>query len=363
MKRLPAPLEIVVWPLSVLYSAVMRVRNWLYDSGILKSHSFHRPIISIGNLTAGGTGKTPLTAYLIEELLKRRKRVGVISRGYGGEVRGSEEVKVDPDADSGRKASFEAAGRYGDEPTWLALRFFKKVPVFVGRDKVKTAETLLSKHNVDLILADDAFQHRRLARSLDIVVIDASEPRWHYRSLPLGRLREGFRSLKRAQVVFLTKVNLVEDYRLTEIRQILQSYQKRFQFKIIEMESTISHFVPLNDDPGKTLKCTDLAGKKVLLVSGIGRPETFLTLVNQATGAEIADYLIYPDHHDYMGNALTTITDRQRELGVDAILMTEKDAVKLKGCLLKSPCFVSQLVSRPVSEIESFYDAVDRLAR
>jgi tetraacyldisaccharide 4'-kinase len=339
-----------------LYSGLMRGRNFAYDHAILASHQVDVPVISIGNLTAGGTGKTPITSLLIEGLSAKGLKVGVISRGYGGKSKGCERVRDD--------GSPETAKWFGDEPTWLAHRH-SDVPVFVGRDKVAASQALLREYSVQLILADDAFQHRRLKRDFDIVLLDATQPEWHYRSLPQGRLREGFSSLARAHAVFVTKTNLAQPRALEFLRSQLSS---QTHLEVFEFESLIRKFTPLHETADKNSDGEgSLIGKKrLLLVSGIGRPETFSTLVSRAfrewhQDIEIIEHVVFRDHHAYSDKDLVDLEKAAERISADAILMTEKDAVKLNHWQPSVPSYVSQLVSRPRLDLEGLYEAIRRL--
>jgi tetraacyldisaccharide 4'-kinase len=355
LKRPPIFIEVLLAPLAVLYRALMELRNLAYDSGLLKTFAAGESVISIGNLSAGGTGKTPITAFLCENLKAQGIQVGIISRGYGGTTQGPARVPSD--------GSTSTALQFGDEPAWIAARF-PELSVFVGRDKVATVESLLQNahHKPQLIIADDAFQHRRLKRDLDIVVVDASEPKWHERSLPLGRFREGFASLKRAQFVFLNKINLADPQRLAELRETVKETQKLAQFQIFEFESRISNFVPIKDFLKGSVSPAQAAfrSQKVLLISGIGRPKSFMDLC-QSSQAEIIDHAVFPDHHAYTIDDFSALTEKARRLKVDAIFTTEKDAIKMANWLPPVPCFVSRLEVQPRGDMEGFYEAVRRL--
>jgi tetraacyldisaccharide 4'-kinase len=351
MKRPSVLIEATLYPFAVLYAGVMKVRNIAYARGWLPSYHVDVPVLSVGNITAGGTGKTPLTELLVRSLLAKGVRVGIISRGYRGSGRGIERVEPSEGA--------QGALKYGDEPTWLAQRF-PSVPVYVGTNKIEVCRKLLSDVKVDLIIADDAFQHRRLHREIDIVVIDASEPGWHYRSLPVGRLREGFQSLGRAQAVFLSKVNLAEAKQLEVLRKRIRSVRNAIgsTMPVFEMRYMITSFTQFD---GQSVACESVKGDRVLLVSGIGRPETFLRLVREATGAQIVDHLVYADHHPYGPTDLARIEARASALKATRIIVTEKDAVKLVGWMPKVPVVMSRLEAVLDGEVEEFYEAVRRL--
>jgi tetraacyldisaccharide 4'-kinase len=320
---MPRPLRFInagLAPIAALYRVATRLRNHAYDSGWLESHSVGCPVISVGNLTAGGTGKTPVVAFLVGECLKLGLKPGIISRGYRSRI----------DASSGGVAevttsSSDSASAFGDEPSWLA-RQFPQVPVFVGRDKIASAKSMLAHHRVELIIADDAFQHRRLRRDYDIVLLDASEPSWHYLPLPMGRMRDGFAELKRAKSVFITKTNLAATSQLPELRRIVSLFGAT---RVFEFESRVSGFSKI-ESQGSRLAQESLIPKngKVLLFSGIARPSTFPKLLN---GYDVIDHMIFPDHHEYTAEDLQKIASRAGSLGVDFVITTEKDGIKFKS--------------------------------
>jgi len=326
----------------------MRARGLAYDRGWLDAVDVGVPVLSIGNITAGGTGKTPLTSFLLQSFSSQGRRVGVVSRGYGGSEQGPARVPAD--------GLPRTAARFGDEPAWLAARH-PDVPVVIGADRVAAAKHLGGA--VDLILADDAFQHRRLRRGFDAVVIDATEPIWHYRSLPLGRQREDFRSLARARAVFLTKTNLAEREALTWLRSRLADVVPPTA-AVFEFEARLAGVVPLGApvvEPARELALTGA----VLLVSGIGRPQTFRKSVETDLRAEVAEQMIFPDHYRYGDEDRLRIRARAEELGVSAIVMTEKDAVKMSGPAdFRLPAWVTRLETRPLTPLKEFYEAVDR---
>jgi tetraacyldisaccharide 4'-kinase len=355
VKRPSRLIESAALPLAGLYGSVMSARNLAFDRGLLKAKSVGCPVISIGNITAGGTGKTPLTSLLIEGFQKRGLRVGLVSRGYGGSEKGPVRVATD--------GANESAKRFGDEPTWFAQRF-PEVPVVICGDRVAAARSLLAADKVDLILADDAFQHRYLHRDLDIVVLDPTEPAWHYRPLPLGREREGFDSLSRAQAIFVTKTNLAEEARVNWLNKKIAHAVKEKRTPVYELEAHIPFFLRVGSSGAESSRASaSFRGERVLLVSGIGRPHTFARLIRNFVRAEVMEHLVFADHHAYSAANLADIESRAVKLGVSAILVTEKDAVKMSAWNPSVPCWASRLETRPKSDLGSFYEAVDRLLR
>lgn len=202
-----------------------------------------------GQPHSGGTGKTPVIAALIEWAIQSGYRPGVVSRGYGRQSYGVQAVHADD----------ESAERFGDEPTMLKKQFVN-VPIYVGADRVQAAMQLVSEHPVNLIFADDAFQHRKLKRDIDIVLIDATAPTSDYHPLPWGMARESFESLRRAQFVILTKVNLASSDNLKFIENKLSAVNG--DFKTIRADYLV------------TSELNDLSAC-CFVVCGLGRPEAF----------------------------------------------------------------------------------------
>lgn len=348
----PAPfVEALLKPAATLYEFLANARNAAFERGWHPVIDSGVPVVSIGNLTAGGTGKTPVTALLTSAFRERGKSVGIVSRGYGGSEKGPARVPA--------KGDTETARRFGDEPTWLAARF-PDVPVIVAADRVAAVKALAREHEVDVVIADDAFQHRRLARRFDIVILDALEPDWHYRPLPLGRLRESFSSLRRAHAVFITKANLATVEERERLRQhiddVLAGATQRPP--IYEIELSLSGFERLDEGRGELIPCRSLQGKKVVLASGIGRPESFERLVVREANVIVVEHLVFADHHQYSKADLARIAARVRESSADAVVVTEKDAVKMTGWSPDFSCLVTKLEAR--GSLEGFYEELDR---
>ncbi len=310
----------------------MLVRNFFYDLKILKTLEVDAAqVICIGNITSGGTGKTPLTAFLFENLKAKGFETAIISRGYGGTYDG-EPIQVKTELK-------DAAQIFGDEPTWFAEKL--NAPVWVGRDKYATALAVMNSRKSQVILADDAFQHRRLGRKLNILVIDASARWYDYLPLPLGRGREDFYfGIRRADVIVLNKVNLVSSIRAQKLKRKLSLLKREASF-LVEASNRIERFSSLNNS--QDLEFRDLKGKSVFLVSGIARPEQFARLVAENSGAKIVGHLKLPDHSNYDSDVLAEIRNLAVASNAKYILVTEKDAVKLKNVDLPFPILVSGL--------------------
>ena len=348
---------------AVMYWTIIWIRNRAFDIGLLKSKSLNVPIISIGNITSGGTGKTPFTAYLIEQLSSRGLKVGLVSRGYGGTESGPALVRYSGNANANDKAL--VAKRFGDEPSWFA-REYPDVPVVVGAKRPAAVEYLLTQcqkeNKIDLVIADDAFQHRWLKRDFDIVILDATELRWRYLPIPLGRAREGFSALNRAQAVIITRVNLAREAELHWLRREVQSWN----LISLEMSAEITSFylvsADLNQNRLSAREAKSFSAEKVFLFSGIGRPEAFTRSVEMATGIKILEHLVFSDHHVYTQADLTGVEEKALQLGATVIITTEKDAVKIADWSPRVQCWMSHLETRVnAGDTGAFYEAIHRL--
>jgi tetraacyldisaccharide 4'-kinase len=287
-----------------VFVLVRFLRGKFYDWGILKSASVPARVICVGNLTAGGTGKTPLIRWLAGEISGREKKVCVLSRGYGRSSAGI--FRVDP-------ASL--AQDVGDEPLQLA-RQLPGIPVYVGARRLEAARQIVAAENPDVILLDDGFQHRRLKRDLDLVVLDATQPRWQYLPLPLGLGRESFRALGRASAVVMTKINLAESRGISTPKD-----RPVFKFSFVLSGA--------RDFSGSALGLASLTGKKAALLTAIGRPGNFEKQVREL-GVDVVEHRMFPDHHSFSAEEVKMFIRRARERGAERILVTEKDAVKLQ---------------------------------
>lgn len=323
--RGPSPL---LWPLlfvlSLLYRLAVLLRTAAYARGWLKPHRAACPVISVGNLAVGGSGKTPLVEYLLRESLRAGKRPVCLTRGYRGHsraalmrVRVSEGLPADPVA-------------LGDEPAMLARRN-PDVTLYVGRARRSAARLAALWDAPELIVLDDGFQHLPLARDLDLLLIDAERGLGNGRLLPLGPLREPLRAGRRADAVLITKANLGDAQAVR--RQVEQALGDGLP--VFTCDYTPRRLKRL-DGAAERPPCA-LAGQPVNLVCGIASPTGFVRSVEQL-GAQVATVRCYPDHHDYGSDDLEWLDAALAEVaeGADAPprwLTTEKDAVKLVGRL------------------------------
>ena len=331
-------MDLVLGPLSFLYGKVTSFRNRLYDQGIFKSHSCELPVVSVGNLTMGGTGKTPIIEHLLNWAKTNGLKPALVTRGYAGRVKGVQKMTapVDPNF-------------FGDEPTMLHRRF-PSLPIYVGADRVEAVRKINREENIDLGFADDAFQHRRLRRNVDIVVVDCMESQKNYKTLPLGRARESLDSIQRSNFLLLNKVNLVSADRRTKILEFLTNHMVRKEIPIIEVEYNIARFTNL--DSGKSWNPT--LQESVLAASGIGNPRGFEKLLRESL--EVSKHMIFDDHYRYKKRDIESLVSSADKLGVQKIVVTEKDAVKISSLNLHLDRFWSMdLILRFSPKVEELY--------
>ena len=280
-------------PLALLFLGAATLRRAAYRRGWRASYRVGVPVIVVGNITAGGSGKTPLVIWLVEWLRARGLRPGVVSRGYGGSARGCVDVRPD-----------SPASVVGDEP--LLIRVRGGAPVVVGRDRVAAARALMAWHAVDIIVADDGLQHYRLQRDIEIAVVDAAAGLGNRWPLPAGPLREPPRRLESVDAVVEVVRNGAPRRADIPAPAWLVNYGFGRAYRLAA--------------PGQVCAPRELPGRDWLAVSGIARPEGFFDML-RAQGIRFVPRA-FPDHHAFVA----------QDIPVDApVLMTEKDAIKCGG--------------------------------
>lgn len=302
-------MKALLQPLSMIYQSLALSKNYLYDNEILNSSLLPVPVFSVGNLTVGGTGKTPFTEFLIRRLSDLGYKVGVVSRSYKASA--TEAVRVDLSLP-------KAVEQFGDEPCLLAQKCPQAL-FFVGPSKRQAAEKLVKNHKVDVVILDDGFQHRKLKRKLDFVLLDATESSSNYNCLPLGRAREPLSSLNRAHALIWTKSNLAE-----QTPQLPISFPglKEFFF-----ESKIEKIRPWKSE---MLLSPEELPQNLILFSGLARPESFRKLIEISSPGRSIQEQKFSDHHAYSLSDIQHLRQFQT-LKKQLFLTTEKDEVKIKN--------------------------------
>ena len=337
-------------PLGWLYGRIIDLRNLFYDKGWLKSFDLGAQTISIGNITAGGTGKTPLVAYVAELLAGNGEKVCILTRGYGREkprrhVVVSDHNKVLVDHKTG-----------GDEPVELAQKLLGKAIVIADGDRVTAARRALDAEKVTAFVLDDGFQHRRAKRDLDIICIDATNPFGNGSLLPAGRLREPFKNLSRANAVVITRINLVDDISLivSKIRSVAPKIPIfGGESRIIEITS-LPDFLRGNRTPADDHSRQYVAG--AFAFCGLGNPTNFFDQLS-SDGFSITGKKPYPDHHYYGQGEIRKLENLARTVGAKGLLTSAKDAVKLANIHFTLPCFVAHMELQ-INDPDSFRQLV-----
>jgi tetraacyldisaccharide 4'-kinase len=297
-------------PAAALYGTAAAARGAAYRLGVLRARGVPARVVSIGNLRVGGTGKTPVVRWLAAALAARGSAVAIVSRGYGG-------AAAAPHAVGDGSAVASDVERSGDEAVMLART--SGVPVVAGRDRVAAARFAIETFGSELLLCDDAFQHRRLRRDLDLVLVDADERGGLARLLPAGPLREPLGALARAHVVLLRER---EEEGRGRVRARLRPDQLAARLRL----APVALVTPAGGG-WEELSLAALAGQRVLAVSGVARPAPLYHALHE-WGADLVQVLEYPDHHRYDTRTWHAIT--QAAKAVDLVVTTEKDLVKLE---------------------------------
>lgn len=309
--------------LSLVYRSLLNLRNIGYTLGFIKSYKAESAVISIGNITVGGTGKTPMVSWMIDFCQRNRLNPAVLTRGYKAERENEVEIL------NQETSQHKGQNIFGDEP-WLLFKKHPHVPFYISPNRKVAAK--LASDQVDLLLLDDGMQHIKLQRDLEIVLIDATVGIGNGRLLPLGPLRESLTSLRRADVVIYTKTNLKCS---EEIREKLSPYLSH------HIQQFDGQFVPTLLIPSKNnspCHVEKIQGKRCLLFSGIGNPSAFEGIIKKSGGI-IANHLVMEDHHLYNQVTFENLCRFVSENKHEFLLCTEKDWVKLEKFVVDLPLF------------------------
>lgn len=337
--------EVGIRILSWLYYPFMTVRNLCYDVGILPAVQFPVAIISVGNITTGGTGKTPFVEYLLR-LFSRERTVAVVSRGFGRSTKGTRIV-------SDGASVFGDARSMGDEPYQIAKKF-PQVRVVVDEDRVRGVRTVLANCRPDVVLLDDGYQHRRIGRSLDIVMIDGNRPLRAVTVPPRGFRREPLSGLRRAGLIAITR-NASPERLEADLRRYTGAPMVRVLLEPVRLRGVFSD---------TTLPLREIKEKSCIVLSAVGNPASFRSAVRDA-GAVIAEEFIFPDHQDYAAASVEQIGKTFSSRGCDYVITTEKDAVRLvaAGCsrlLPANACYYLEIEARVVKGESDLHAALER---
>lgn len=305
-----------LWLLSLLYGVIVMGRYASYAWGLCRRRRLPCRVISVGNLTVGGTGKTPLTIWLARWYQQQGWRVAVLSRGYG--AREASPVQV-VSTGAGPLMDWRTAG---DEPYMLA-QALPGIPVLIAPDRYLGGRYACEHFSAQVLILDDGFQHYALHRDLDVVLIDASNPFGSGALLPRGILREPLRALRRADVIILTRVDLATATLFGLCKQMRRWHAQRPIYTTVTVAEALSQRG--HDRPDGT---TQLAGQRVVAFAGIGNPSALVATMEQL-GAEVVEYLVFPDHHPYTEADWQAILDVAQQQHAACLATTDKDAVRV----------------------------------
>jgi tetraacyldisaccharide 4'-kinase len=315
----PLPLRILLWPASILYGFIVKIRIWLYAKGFLKQQRLNAAVISVGNLTVGGTGKTPLVIWLADKLLVQGQRVAILSRGYHG------------------------SGDTSDEIELMRSRLQNRVAFGVGKNRFEQGHVLESRQAIDVFLLDDGFQHLPLARDLDIVLIDASRPIGKQSMLPAGPMREPFSSLSRASIVLFTRAESQAG--------ALEAIQRLSGLPVFAATTGLLGFRRLGGD-GALLSAQEIGAGPFFAFCGIGNPQAFLNDLGR-WGFQRPRHMFFADHHRYTLDDVRAIEQMAERAGAKVLLTTEKDSCNLADLKFTNfPVYVSIIDLQVAGESE-----------
>jgi tetraacyldisaccharide 4'-kinase len=324
---------IALTPLGSLYGVVMKARRALYRSGRFRVYELGVPVISVGNLTTGGTGKTPLVEWIAAELAQMGRRVCVLSRGYGRRnaavrviVSDGTEIITDP-------------AQAGDEPLLLAEKLRGRAAVISDADRVSAARWALENLHSDVFILDDGFQHLRVARNLNILTIDATNPWGNGKLLPAGILRESPGEIARADCIVITRADQLDSTEELE-REIAALSRDRPPFssrmRLSGLREIRGNEVPslIADDEIKALR--------VAAFCALGNPESFFSLLRR-NGYQLVHTQAFRDHHPYRQSDLDLVVDESLAHNAQVLLTTAKDEVKLRSLKFALPCYTADI--------------------
>ena len=295
--KLSPLVRLLLWPLSVIYGAIVRVRVWLYAHGWLKKRRLKGKVISVGNLTVGGTGKTPLVIWLAEKFLADGKRVAILSRGYRGANGTSDEIEL------------------------MKFRLQGRVSFGVGKDRYNEGHLLESKQPVDVFLLDDGFQHLQLDRDLDILLMDASRSLSGDSLLPAGSLREPVTAMSRANLIIFTRAETMSG--------TFEAIGKLNQYPVFAASTRLLGFRRLGGEI-TLLSVNEIGAGPFFAFCGLGNPDAFLRDA-RTWGLSVCGQLIFPDHHRYTNLDTLELSRAGKRAGANAFVTTEKDAQNFAG--------------------------------
>ena len=334
-------IKYLLFPLAIIYQLIVFWRNVLYNHNFFISRKLPAKIISVGNITTGGTGKTPAVIFLTQHFLQKQKKVAILSRGYGRKTAGTQEV-------TNGKVIHGDWLNFGDEP-YLMAKKLPGVPIVVDENRYRGGLYIVEKFRPDIIILDDAFQHRALERDVDIVLINAHDQESNHKMFPHGFLREPIKNLKRANFIFLSKTNLNKPspYLVDLTKKIdIPTYYSNFNYSDL--------ISPNGKKPKQNKKL------KTLALSGIADTAGFLRMIKQQKYLRIIKTISYSDHYEYSQADMEKIKREVQLNDIDIIVTTEKDMVKIEKLKLSNLEIFSLAGDFQIVEENKFFVQLDK---
>lgn len=307
-----------LWPLSLLWEAAYRLRRFAYNYGLFSRKTFGVPVISVGNLTFGGAGKTPFILWLGQVLSSHQKKVVILTRGYKGKFEHGHGLLK-----GGRQIGFNPED-FGDEALLLGRRL-PHSSVIVGKKRSENLERYFHAEKPDVVLLDDGHQHLKLNRNFNVVLFDALLSLEKYKVAPVGYLREGLTALRDAQAIILSRADQVGPDKIEAIKNKLRPYA---QPQVLWGEVILKPSALFNGDYERRMELSELQGKKILAFAGVASPHSFFNLI-ESFGGLIVERRVFPDHHNFRAEEVQGILQFARKNSL-LVLTTEKDIVKLR---------------------------------
>lgn len=345
------PLLLLLSGLAQMYRGLVGFKVWLYKKGIKKTTTLSLPVVSVGNLTVGGTGKTPILIYLTNLLKTNGNRIGIVSRNY--KAVSKQIVKVQP----GSSNDVTDGKMFGDEP--LLIHQQTGAPVYVGPQKWQTAKEIVRSEKIDIVVVDDGFQHLQLKKNCNILLLDVTQMDHDNFIFPRGRYREDLAGYKKADILFWTKTNFVSAAHLETLKKQVSfsGLQVDWTFQISAIE--FPHFPEFNyraDTPGLVPHEFNLA-RRFVLISAIARPEYFKKVVHDLNPKNEFVEKVFADHHQYSKDDVKLIMDKP--VNFKHFLTTEKDYTKLKDIWPTDvPLGIVKWIPRPDTSDQRIYESI-----
>ncbi len=331
--------------LSLFYLSGYLLRKALYRMRLVKVKKLRAKVISVGNITLGGSGKTPFVLYLAKKLKERRKNFAILSRGYGRKKKATEELKRSESPD----IKWEEVG---DEP-FLLSSHLPEIPVLIDKDRYSSGKIALNKYKAGILILDDGFQHWRLKKDIDILMVDSTQDLDKEMLFPAGRLREPLSALKKAGIFILSRTD--QSPNIERLKTALRIHNR--QAPIVESILEVTSVIDWRD---KTeIELVSLKGKRGMAFCGIGNPCSFEKTLKSA-GLEILNAFYFLDHYIYTRKDLLALDEEGKEIGADFLITTEKDSIRLPDAQgLSLPLLVLKVELKVISGEEKLWELLN----